>query len=237
MNDVTMKILSCILALVIAATGCSADGSEDNGLVDLVDDQSLDASSDSDEDTGDLQDTREEVEPSDVPDSGDGDTGNAELSDVSADVDDAGDSGDADSDDPDITDITDSDLSDPFVGRPTGQCIDSGDCPSGFCSDAPGGVCVGCGSTADCPGGAECRVGTCIFTCQSETDCPPGFECLGSGRCGIIACQQGVCPVSLYACGETNPSRCARASCNNGEQCPENTTCTNGVCVADRALP
>ena len=39
-------------------------------------------------------------------------------------------------------------------------------------------------------------------------DCPPGLECLvGSGRCALLYCVDGVCPVSLFGCGESGECR------------------------------
>lgn len=133
------------------------------------------------------------------------------------------------------------DMSDPFAGRPTGQCSSDADCPVGpngqMCSRAlPGGACLGCGSDADCPNGTSCSMfAACVTDCSTDDDCPPGLECLGSGRCAALSCAADVCPVALFACNGSN--RCERADCSaDPNVCPAQTTCVDGRCIEDRAL-
>jgi hypothetical protein len=111
------------------------------------------------------------------------------------------------------------------------QCRGDGDCGgSAFCNrDAPGGVCNGCGSIADCPSGTDCTAfGACVRSCESDADCNVGFRCLGSGRCGLRTCTSDD-DCGPYVCG--TEGRCARPSCADGAPCPGPLTCEAGLCV------
>lgn len=129
---------------------------------------------------------------------------------------------------------------DPYAGRPLGQCTVNADCPEGpqgrLCNrPLPGGSCGGCSSTQGCPSDTECsNFGVCVMECQSIDDCAPGLRCLGSGQCAAQPCVQGQCPVSLFGCSDSG--FCTRISCTEQSECPEQTTCTSGLCIEDRAL-
>jgi hypothetical protein len=129
----------------------------------------------------------------------------------------------------------------PYVDRPPGQCAADADCPASpmgpSCSRGlPGGVCLACGLDAHCPAGTECtEYGACARPCSLDLDCPPGMSCSGTGLCRAAACVAGVCPDPLYTCDDA--SRCARASCTSGEECPSFTHCDAGLCVEDLLSP
>lgn len=135
---------------------------------------------------------------------------------------------------------------DPFAGRPPGQCIQHSDCPfmNGLdfreCrSNAPGGICACSASMeGDCPGESSCDtgLGVCVTSCPGGTDdeCPPGMWC-SAGRCGMMECVEGFCPVAMFGCDyDFSPPRCSRVPCSEG--CPENTTCLSDLCVENRML-
>ena len=135
--------------------------------------------------------------------------------------------------------VADAGLQDEFAGRPVGQCTQNSDCPAGpngqMCSPAlPGGACTGCGTDDHCPGDAVCNLGTCVTQCNDVADCPPGLRCLGSGRCAAVRCEADECPVSLFGCSDSG--QCSRRRCDAQMDCPEQTTCTSGWCVENRAL-
>ncbi len=126
---------------------------------------------------------------------------------------------------------------DPYAGRPTGQCTVDDDCPTNpngkTCNRAlPGGSCGACGNDSACDD--TCFNGTCITTCSSTDDCPPGLQCGGTGRCGAVRCTNDVCPIPLFGCSASG--FCARVDCSNGQACPADTTCTDGLCIEDRSL-
>jgi hypothetical protein len=126
-----------------------------------------------------------------------------------------------------------------YPGRPVGQCTTNGDCPDGpngrRCSrGVPGGTCMGCGSDEHCPESTVCYVGACVYECSELNGCPPGLYCLGSGRCGARWCVEGECPNAMFGCSASK--RCRRAACEFGWECPDDTTCLDGVCIEDRAL-
>src|SRR5690606_26949530 len=116
--------------------------------------------------------------------------------------------------------------SDPFAGRPLGQCVKDSDCPGNICNHAvPGGQCQGAG----CPTGTINNGFGCVYECTTLDDCPPGLRCLSQGLCGIIPCSGGVCPISMFDCGEVD--RCARVDCTSQNDCPSDTTCSGGHCI------
>lgn len=124
----------------------------------------------------------------------------------------------------------------PVESRPAGQCVTSADCPgiSTCSSAAPGGICTGCGSIADCPEAAdECsEFGACAISCTTDAQCPRGQSCAGTGMCRIAACVAGACPDSAFGCSERD--LCERVACPGGDECPTGTTCTAGRCVEIR---
>ena len=133
------------------------------------------------------------------------------------------------------------DAGDPFAGQPVGQCVENADCPNSpngaNCQQtAPGGVCLGCGSDDHCPSNATCTMfGACAIDCNDDGDCPPGAQCGTQGLCRITRCQNDVCPIPLFGCNDAN--LCSRIDCGaDPTVCPAMTTCTNGLCVEDRAL-
>jgi len=131
---------------------------------------------------------------------------------------------------------------DPYAGRPIGQCVEDADCQENNASltctrTAPGGICNGCGVDADCPGSTTCYMGACVIGCDDANgvdDCPPGLYCLSSGKCGISWCAGGECAVPMFGCSESG--RCARMECTAAISCPESTTCVDDLCIEDRAL-
>ncbi len=130
---------------------------------------------------------------------------------------------------------------DPYEGRPTGQCTENLDCPETNlgrdCSEAlPGGACLGCGTDADCPSGTSCSMfSACTTDCVEDADCPPGLECKGNNACGAIRCDNGICPVPLFGCSDSD--LCTRVDCSaDATLCPDGTTCTSGWCIEDRSL-
>ena len=77
-------------------------------------------------------------------------------------------------------------------------------------------------------------MGYCIMGCGGDEDCPPAMGCNDSGRCAILVCEAGTCPVSLFGCGESG-ERCARVDCSSDpDACPVETSCVDGVCIEDR---
>ncbi len=127
---------------------------------------------------------------------------------------------------------------DSYPGRPVGQCTTNGDCPDGpngqRCNRGmPGGSCMGCGSDEHCPESTVCYVGACVYECSELNDCPPGLYCLGSGRCGASWCVEGECPDAMFGCSSSK--RCRRVACEFRWDCPDDTTCLDGVCVENRA--
>ena len=132
------------------------------------------------------------------------------------------------------------DATDPWQGRPTGQCTRNADCPDGpngaSCNRAaPGGICLGCGTDDHCPSVAECtQFGACGITCASTDDCPPGLTCGGTGLCAILSCTNGVCPDPLFGCSDSG--RCERLPCTPDIACPEATTCVDGLCIEQRSM-
>lgn len=187
--------------------------------------QDEDASSDADtspeedvlseEDTSSEEDTgeSEDVEEGDVQDEEDEDTGDSE------------DTGPAEED--------------PYEDRPMGKCITNLDCPimaQGYreCGrSVPGGVCRGCGE-GECGIMAACMFGTCQDVCDTKEDCAPGLTCSSQGVCAIERCQNNVCPTPLFGCSATG--FCERIACADQSDCPELTTCTDGLCIENRQL-
>jgi hypothetical protein len=119
--------------------------------------------------------------------------------------------------------------------RPPGQCRSSADCPGSLtCTlSAPGGLCAGCATEADCPdpGFFECFVGTCQRTCTTDEECPWGMVCaVGVQRCRLISCTTD-CPVPYDCIG----GYCRRPSClPNPPQCPPTMSCgAANTCVED----
>lgn len=111
------------------------------------------------------------------------------------------------------------------------DCRVEADCPGlSSCNlDAPGGVCLGCGTDDDCPAGTSCgQVGACVRDCIDDGDCSAGKRCTASGLCAIRSCGPSQdCPAP-YVCGGT---LCARPACDGGT-CPAPLVCgTDDVCV------
>jgi hypothetical protein len=234
-------ILALFLVLLIACDENSANnGASDMDVTDAVTDtQADDAVTQHDSAT----DAHEDTEAADTTDAASDsssdtavDTGNADTS-----TEDASDARDTEQDTGEDTADNTADTGDAFAGRPLGQCTQNSDCPDGpngqVCSEAlPGGACQGCGSDADCPAIASCsQFGTCVGDCSEDSDCAPGLYCTASGRCAAQSCVNGECPVPLFGCSDSD--RCKRIDCStDATLCPEDTTCTNGWCIEDRAL-
>jgi len=111
------------------------------------------------------------------------------------------------------------------------QCRTSDDCGgSAICSrSAPGGVCNGCGTDADCPSGTECTpFGACVRFCDTDADCNVGFRCRGSGQCSIRGCETDA-DCAPYVCGGSG--QCERPACAGGAPCPSPFTCSADVCL------
>lgn len=141
-------------------------------------------------------------------------------------------------DDSDMAPDTGNDMSsDPYEGRPVGQCAVSSDCPENpngkFCNRLlPGGSCGNCGTDVACED--ECRVGTCVTTCSTTDDCPPGLRC-SSSLCRAQSCTNGVCPVPFFGCSSSD--LCTRIDCSqDASVCPSGTSCLSGLCIEDRFL-
>lgn len=177
----------------------------------------------------------------------------SDIGPLDADTDDAMDgdvTGDADATPGDTSDDAGADVSadvetdtivvtDPYEGRPAGQCVGNTDCPGEFtfCADtAPGGICNGCtpGGT-DCPAGTECgSFGACQRDCDTVEDCPLGLTCSGGGVCILLRCVSGVCPVPQFTCNESG--LCNRAACGPATPCPTGTSCIDEICVEDNLV-
>lgn len=130
-------------------------------------------------------------------------------------------------------------VTDPYEGRPAGQCARSADCPGDFtfCADtAPGGICNGCTPDgSDCPAGTQCgEFGACQRDCTTVADCPLGLTCNSSGVCALLRCVAGVCPVPQFSCSESG--LCNRATCSPDAPCPGGTTCVEDLCIEDNLL-
>ena len=141
-------------------------------------------------------------------------------------------------------DTGETDASDPWEGRPLGQCAVNDDCPEvdGFAScvrTRPGGVCSCRKSDGGCPHTSYCHdeFPSCVEDCStagSQEDCPPGLVCSLTLLCKQLDCVGGECPVPLFGCDDSN--RCARIECDGETICPDHTTCVAGYCVEDRLL-
>jgi hypothetical protein len=105
-------------------------------------------------------------------------------------------------------------------------CADDGACKSKRCV---GNVCVACSTGPDCASG-YCNAGSCLA--------PGGFLCGDAGDCASGSCY----PLS-YVCGDRVGCTVAGCithycsggfcqTCSNSSQCPLQTACTGGSCLA-----
>lgn len=96
-------------------------------------------------------------------------------------------------------------------------------------AEAPGGVCLGCGSDADCPSAAQCGIGAaCIRGCQTDADCSTGKRCNPNGQCTVRTCSNATpCPPP-YLC---TAGLCQRPRCADNIPCPTSFSCVAGVCI------
>lgn len=96
-----------------------------------------------------------------------------------------------------------------------GQCVIESDCPviSSCNAGAVGGICLGCGTDADCPGSTECTpAGACAESCGSSDECPFGRCATGFGYCVQKTCgTRADCPVGA----ECADGDCVRITCPN----------------------
>lgn len=109
------------------------------------------------------------------------------------------------------------------------QCHQGRRCPgaSTCTTTAPGGVCNGCGSDADCPAGTTCgNFAACVRDCQRDADCGGALRCTSMGLCAIRTCSATTACPAPYVCSGT---LCQRPSCDGG--CPSQMTCSGTVCV------
>ncbi len=244
--------------VVVSSTGCSSEsGSSKNNSqgADVSVEQdahsggdtaSYDASTDGKDVDSEQKDVTTDIEQADTDDTTDTDDSATDASDdVAHDVEE--DTSDASTNDDDVRDPVDAaeeadvpvNNDDPYKDRPMGQCTETLECEimaSGFRSctrTAPGGLCSGCGDN-DCGVMAECKFGTCQAVCTTKADCAPGLTCLSGGTCGIERCVNNVCPTPMFGC--TASGFCERVACTQQADCPELTTCTDGLCIEDRQL-
>ena len=117
--------------------------------------------------------------------------------------------------------------------RPPGQCASDADCPgmSTCTAAAPGGICIGCATLADCPQSTdECSgFGACRRACDQDEDCPRGQGCARTGFCRILACVEGRCPDELFGCNSSE--LCERRPCSDDLSCVSGSTCVRGLCI------
>jgi hypothetical protein len=121
----------------------------------------------------------------------------------------------------------------PFVwpeNAPEPQCRRNADCPTGICSrSAPGGICTGCGVTADCPADHDCNYGGCNLWCDSDDECPVAMRCHPTRHdCVLKSCSDDAECDGPYVC---DGGMCRRPECGEEGACPEPLTCEGGMCV------
>jgi len=135
--------------------------------------------------------------------------------------------------------------------RPT--CEDSLDCPTtdlvcvtGEGGPGPGpseGLCLECGSDADCAEEESCANNVCVRGCGSDKDCTPlgqlcdfdtgsCVECLGAAQCSEGQyCSDGACLEAVCTPGETVCVGEGITSCNDvGSGYGDIDPCFNGTC-------
>ena len=114
------------------------------------------------------------------------------------------------------------------------QCRNDMPCdgPTAMCNRAaPGGICLGCGTDADCPGGESCLVAACVQTgCSDDSECNAGFRCspVGGGRCVQKRSCTADAECGPYDCnseGVCERWRCATTAC------PAPFVCDAGICM------
>jgi len=129
-------------------------------------------------------------------------------------------------------------------------CEDSLDCPNVdlVCvteggGPGPGGVCLECGSPADCEEEESCVNNVCVRGCASDKDCTPlGMLCdFDSGSCATCLnaadcadgeyCSDGTCMEAVCTPGETVCVGEDIATCNEiGSGYGDIDGCFNGAC-------
>ena len=103
-------------------------------------------------------------------------------------------------------------------------CAEDAACVSGRCS---GNTCASCAAGAECASGT-CNAGACSL--------PGGFLCTNNADCATLQCVNGACNGS----GACAPATCvthfcknmACQTCSTSADCPLNTPCTGGTCLA-----
>ena len=96
-----------------------------------------------------------------------------------------------------------------------------------------------CGVTDDCPQGANCRAGHCLWpTCTAHTDCAAGKACI-QGECVTATCRENI------ECGTDGVCRAGTCivvgECLTDTHCRLGQTCVNGTCqgvpISSPAVP
>ncbi|MBI4512239.1 MAG: hypothetical protein HY698_21580 [Deltaproteobacteria bacterium] len=112
------------------------------------------------------------------------------------------------------------------------QCRTSRDCPASAqgCNRAPpGGICLGCSTSNDCPIDTYCNIyGGCMRGCKMDSECNLGMRCNLGGQCEVRPCP---CP-QPYVCGAQN--LCERPACEGdagASSCPSPLVCLQNRCV------
>jgi hypothetical protein len=105
--------------------------------------------------------------------------------------------------------------------------------PPYSCEYGPSRLCIDCGETPCCAGGASGAC-CCSGSCCADADCPGG-TCAANGACA--------CPPTRTFCGTPGHGYCADLdfdadNCGGcGKSCPLNGECANGVCVCPTTAP
>ena len=133
-----------------------------------------------------------------------------------------------------VPDAVPPDAEPPFIwpqDRPTGQCTQANDCPSGICQrNPPGGICMAGGG---CPEGTvSSGTGACNRQCELDQLCPVGLFCRrgfgGEWFCGIPSCDHDDDCEGPYICRD---DFCARPPCGAEMACPAQMICAGGLCM------
>ena len=94
------------------------------------------------------------------------------------------------------------------------QCVSNDDCGNDEmeCSpDLPSGICKGCSTDLNCPAGATCLAGFCLFDCMVDSDCSESMIC-NNNKCGKKSCMSNDDCTIGYLCSDTQ--RCERTECS-----------------------
>lgn len=123
-----------------------------------------------------------------------------------------------------------------LVGDP---CLNSGDCPGGYCDKRKDG-CVECYTNAHCPDEEVCFNGECVplEECTSSADCGSGVciaekcvECESDSDCkGTFECIANVCRPKAQTCSQNADCQPFGAVCDTGlghcVDCEDNSQCS-----------